>query len=463
MPKNKKTISPIDGNVYVERARATAADVDATLDRAVRAAGDWRSVPIAQRADYCTRFVDALVANTDKIAVELTHQMGRPIAHAPGEVRGFEERARHMIAIAEQSLADVAVEPIDGFTRFIRREPLGVVFTVAAWNYPYLIAVNSVVPAIMAGNAVVLKHSSQTPLVAERFAQAFSAAELPDGVFQFVHIDHAGTERIVADDRVDFVAFTGSVGGGRQVQRAASERSAAVGLELGGKDPAYVRSDADLDFTISNLVEGAMFNSGQSCCAIERIYAYADVYDAVVEGVVELAGQYRLGNPLDPDTTLGPLVRTAAADFVRAQIDEAVAQGARPLIDHQGFKGDEPGTPYLAPQVLVDVDHSMRVMREETFGPAVGIMRVSDDDEAITLINNSPFGLTASVWTSDVDAAVAIGQRVDTGTWFMNRCDYLDPALAWVGVKDSGRGCTLSSVGYESLTRPKSFHLRTQT
>ena len=462
MSDAQQTISPIDGSVYVERTRTSAADIDTMLDRASRAARDWRDVPIATRADLCTRFVDTLIADTDEIAAELTHQMGRPIAYTPGEVRGFEERARHMIAIAERSLADVEVAPADGFTRFIRREPLGVVFTVAAWNYPYLIAVNSVVPAIMAGNSVVLKHSSQTPLVAERFAEAFAAADLPEGAFQYLHIDHAGTERIIGDRRVDFVAFTGSVRGGHQIQQAAANQFTGVGLELGGKDPAYVRPDADLQHTIPNLVDGAMFNSGQSCCAIERIYAHADVYDAVVEGVAELTRQYRLDNPLDPETTLGPMVRTAAADFVRAQVDEAVTAGARTLVDPSTFQRDQAGTPYLAPQVLIDVDHSMRLMHEETFGPAVGIMRVRDDDEAIALMNDSQFGLTASVWTSDTDAALAIGQRVETGTWFMNRCDYLDPALAWVGVKNSGRGCTLSSVGYESLTRPKSFHLRTK-
>ncbi|MCA9102601.1 MAG: aldehyde dehydrogenase family protein, partial [Planctomycetales bacterium] len=378
----------------------------------------------------------------------------------PGEIRGFEERARHMIAIADEALADVAVAPREGFTRFVRREPLGVVLAIAAWNYPYLIAVNSVVPAIMAGNVVVLKHSSQTPLVAERFAEAFHEAGLPEGVFGFVHTDHAGTERLVRDPRIAFVAFTGSVSGGHQIQRAAASRFAGVGLELGGKDPAYVRPDADLGHAIPNLVDGAMFNSGQSCCAIERIYAHTDVYDEVVAGVADLTAQYCLGNPLEAATTLGPLVRTAAADFVRSQVDEAIAQGARPLVDANRFPEARRDTPYLAPQVLVDVDHSMRLMSEETFGPVVGIMPVANDDEAIALMNDSPYGLTASIWTSDEQAALEIGGQIHTGTVFMNRCDYLDPALAWVGVKDSGRGCTLSRVGYEVLTRPKSFHCR---
>jgi acyl-CoA reductase-like NAD-dependent aldehyde dehydrogenase len=336
------------------------------------------------------------------------------------------------------------------------------VLTLAPWNYPYLTSVNSIIPAIMAGNTVVLKHSNHTPLCAERYAEAFQAAGFPVGVFQYLHMGHEDVARAVGDDRVNFVAFTGSVPGGHAVTEAAMGRFLGLGLELGGKDPAYVRHDANLAHAIENLVDGAMFNSGQSCCGIERIYVHAGVYDAFVEGFVDLVRQYKLGNPLDPDTTLGPMVRTGAAELVRAQVAEAVGQGATALIDPADFVADVEGTPYLAPQVLVNVDHSMRVMREETFGPVVGIMPVSGDEEAIRLMNDSTYGLTAAIWTSDVDAAIRIGDRIDTGTWFMNRCDYLDPALAWTGVKDSGRGCTLSTVGYEQLTRPKSFHLRTE-
>ena len=463
MRATQKTISPVDGSVYVERPYASAKEIATALAKAAAAQTAWRNVPIAERAQYCTRFTDAFVAKTDEIAPELTWQMGRPVGAVPGEVRGFEERARHMIDIAPTALADVQTEPKAGFTRFIRREPLGVVLTVAAWNYPYLIAVNSVVPAIMAGNAVILKHSSQTPLCGERFAQCFKEADLPEGVFQVLHLDHASTEQTIKDPRIDFVAFTGSVGGGHSIQQAASSRFVGTGLELGGKDPAYVRPDVNLAHAIENTVDGTFFNSGQSCCATERIYVHEKVYDSFVEGFVDLTKQYRLGNPLEPETNLGPLVRTSAADFVRKQSDEAVAAGARALIDSSLFPANKPGTPYLAPQVLVDVDHNMRVMTEESFGPVVGIMKVHSDKEAIDLMNDSSYGLTASIWTEDEQAAIEIGDRVNTGTWFMNRADYLDPALAWVGIKDSGRGCTLSSVGYEHLTRPKSFHLRTAT
>ena len=457
-----KTISPVDGRVYVERTLAEAPAIRAALDAARAAFPAWRATPLKERQAICTRFVDAMVAKKAEIGAELSWQMGRPVRYTPNEIAGgLQERSRFMIQAAGEALADVAVEPKAGFTRFIRHEPLGVVFVVAPWNYPYLTAVNAIVPAILAGNVVVLKHSAQTPLVAERFAEGFAAAGLPKGVFQVLHLSHADTEALIKSREVDFVAFTGSVEGGHAVQRAASGRFIATGLELGGKDPAYVRADANLDHAIENLVDGAFFNSGQSCCGIERIYVDARVYDRFVAGFVDLTNKYVLGDPLDPAVTLGPMVRSAAADFVRGQIADAVKAGAKALIDPKAFKADKAGTPYLAPQVLVNVDHSMRVMTEESFGPVIGIMKVAGDDEAIRLMNDSEYGLTAAIWTADEAAALRIGDAVETGTWFMNRCDYLDPALAWTGVKDSGRGCTLSKLGFAYLTRPKSFHLRT--
>lgn len=459
----QRTITPVDSSIYCERELAQPAQIDATLERAARAQRSWRNTSVVERAAICSRFCDVIESQRDAIALELSWQMGRPIRYTPNEVRGMLERARYMIDIAPDVLADIDVGEQEGFTRFISREPLGVVFTIAAWNYPYLIAVNSVVPAIMAGNSVVLKHSAQTPLCAERFAAAFREAGLPEGVFQFLHLSHADTERVVRDPHINFIAFTGSVEGGRAIQRAASERFAGTGMELGGCDPAYVRHDANLPHAIENLVDAAFFNSGQSCCGIQRIYVHEKLYDDFVAGAIALTRQYVLGNPTDPETTLGPVVRAAAADHIRLQIEASIALGARPALRESEFPASQSGTPYLAPQILLDVNHSMPVMQEEIFGPVVGVMKVSDDEEAIRLMNDSRYGLTAAVWTEDADAALSIGDRVETGTWFMNRADYLDPALAWVGVKDSGRGCTLSRVGYEHLTRPKSFHLRVRT
>lgn len=463
MTDTLKTISPVDGRIYVERPLETAAGIDRALDSARSAQLAWAASPLAARCEILGRAVDAFVAKASGIAAEITWQMGRPIGHAPGEIRGFEERARYMLKAAPEALA--AVQPGDkaGFQRQIKRVPLGVVVVVAPWNYPYLTAVNAVLPALIAGNAVVLKHSHQTPLCAERFLEAFASAGVPAGVFQYLHLSHDDTARLMGDARVANVCFTGSVSGGRAVVAATASGFAASGLELGGKDPAYVRSDANLAHAIETLTDGAFFNAGQSCCGIKRIYVAASCYEEFVAGVVDLTKQYRLGSPLDPETTIGPVVRASAAEAVRSQVRDAVARGATQLIDQTLFAASAPGTPYLAPQVLIGVDHSMAIMREETFGPAVGIMKVASDEEALRLMNDSEFGLTAAIFSADAVRAEALGDALETGTVFLNRCDYLDPALAWTGVKNSGRGCTLSRVGFEQLTRPKSYHFRVTT
>jgi len=457
----QRTISPVDGRIYVERTLAGPEELEQTLAQAARAQKAWAQTPLHERLAIVERMVEVMLGAVEAVAEELTWQMGRPIRYSPKEIQGgFAERARYMARIAPTALQDIPAEEMPGFTRFIRREPLGVVLVLAPWNYPYLTSVNTIVPAILAGNAVVLKHSAQTPLVAERYAWAFQEAGLPEGVFQYLHMDHDLTAQAIADPRVAFVAFTGSVAGGRAVERAAAGHFKGVALELGGKDPAYVRPDADLEYSVVNLVDGAMFNSGQSCCGVERIYVHESLYQPFVEAFVAETLKLRLGNPLDPETTLGPMVRTEAAEFVRGQIAEAIAQGAKALIDPKAFPADAPGTPYLAPQVLVNVNHQMRVMVEESFGPVVGIMSVKSDEEALALMNDSPYGLTASIWSKDEGAALQLGTGLETGTVFLNRCDYLDPALAWIGVKASGRGCSLSLLGYEQLTRPKSYHLR---
>lgn len=456
-----KTYSPIDNSLYVERAFAKDDEIQFALDRSLSAKKLWANTTLSERERYCSAAVDALVANKDEIAWEICWQMGRPIRSAAGEINGFEERARYMIAAASAALAPIMLPEKTGFIRYIKREPLGVTFVIAPWNYPYLTAVNAIIPAIMAGNVVLLKHSAQTPLVAERFAQAFREANLPEGVFQYLHLTHADTEKVLYHPAINNVAFTGSVAGGEMVERVTAGRFLNIGLELGGKDPGYVRFDADIDHAVETLVDGAFFNSGQSCCGIERIYVHRDVYEQFVNKAVALTMQYQLGRPDDPNTTLGPLVRSSAAEFVRGQIREALAQGAVAHIDSQKFVMDQPGSAYMAPQILTEVNHKMRIMTEETFGPVVGIMPVDSDDEAIALMNDSDYGLTAAVFTQDIEQGIAIGEQLHTGTFFINRCDYLDPALAWTGVKNSGRGCTLSSIGYEVLTRPKSFHIKT--
>ncbi len=460
MNKTFKTISPIDGSVFVERAFADADLIDATLDKAVQAQRHWKKVPLSERKALCSKMVDAFVANKDDIAAEISWQMGRPIRSAGGEVAGLEERARSMIEQADQGLAPIKPPEKDGFERWIQREPVGLVLIIAPWNYPYLTAINAIMPSILAGNAVILKHSTQTPLCAERLFEAFQAAGLPAGVFQYLHLNHADTEQVIQDERINHVAFTGSVPGGDKIEHAAAGRFIGVGLELGGKDPAYVRADADLAQAVDTVMDGAFFNSGQSCCGIERIYVHESLYDDFLQQAKDWVNALKLGPSNEAETTLGPMVRGSAADLVRDQTREALAQGAQAEINGPTHALDRPGSPYLSPQILTRVDHSMRVMNEESFGPVVGIMKVSSDEQAIELMNDSEYGLTASIFTRDYARGAELGQLLDTGTFFINRCDYLDPELAWTGVKHSGHGCTLSVLGYESITRPKSFHIK---
>jgi acyl-CoA reductase-like NAD-dependent aldehyde dehydrogenase len=451
-------ISPVDGSVYAERMPLSQDAAIAAAKRAKAAQKAWAARPLEERIALVKAGVAKLNEMKDQVVEELAWQMGRPTRFG-GEYGGVNARTDYMSEIAAEVLAPKVVEDNDKFRRYLAREALGVVFIVAPWNYPYLTTINTLVPALIAGNTVILKHASQTLLVGERLAEAFHAGGVPADVFQNVVLDHATTEHLIANRYFNFVNFTGSVGGGQAMERAAAGTFTPLGLELGGKDPGYVRADANLDAAVDTLMDGALFNAGQCCCGIERIYVHESLYDAFVEKAVAWTNTLTLGNPFDAKSTLGPMANKRFARVVRDQIAEAVAAGAKPLIDPKNFPADDGGA-YLAPQVLVNVDHSMRVMMEESFGPVVGIMKVSSDEEAIRLMNDSPYGLTASVWTQDYDTAAAIGAQIETGTIFMNRADYLDPALCWTGCKDTGRGGSLSYLGFLSVTRPKSYHLK---
>ncbi len=451
-------ISPVDGSVYAERMPLTQEAAVASAARAKAAQKGWAARPLSERIALVQAGVAKLNEQTDEIVKEIAWQMGRPTRYG-GEFGGVNARTTYMSDIAEATLAPHMVEDSDKFRRYLAREALGVVFIVAPWNYPYLTTINTLVPALIAGNTVVLKHASQTMLVGERLADAFHAAGIPADVFQNVVLDHATTEHLIATRSFGFVNFTGSVGGGQAMERAAAGTFTPLGLELGGKDPGYVRADANLDAAVDTLMDGAMYNAGQCCCGIERIYVHESLYDAFVEKAVKWVSGLKLGNPFDATTTIGPMANKRFAAVVRSQIAEAIAAGAKPLIDPKLFPEDDGGA-YLAPQILVNVDHSMRVMMEESFGPVVGIMKVKDDAEAIRLMNDSPYGLTASIWTQDYETAQDIGRQIETGTVFMNRADYLDPALCWTGCKDTGRGGSLSYLGFHSVTRPKSYHLK---
>ncbi len=459
MSNTLKCISPIDGSVFAERPTLSLDEAKTAAAKGRAAQAAWAARPLQERVDLVMAGVAAVGAMNDEIVPELAHMMGRPVRFG-GEFGGFDERASHMAAIAAEALAPIEVGEDETFKRYIKRVPLGLVLVVAPWNYPYMTAINTVAPALIAGNTVMLKHATQTLLVGERMARAFHSVGVPEEVFQNVFLSHDTTSDLIAANAFDFVNFTGSVGGGKAMERAAAGTFTGIGLELGGKDPGYVMEDADVDAAVDTLMDGAMFNSGQCCCGIERIYVHESLFDSFLEKALAVVRGYKLGNPLDQDTTIGPMANVRFAQEVRAQIKEAVEAGATAHIDT--FPEDDGGT-YLTPQILTDVTHDMRVMRDESFGPVVGIMKVSSDAEAIALMNDSEFGLTASLWTQDVARAERVGARIETGTVFMNRADYLDPALCWTGCKETGRGGGLSVIGYHNLTRPKSYHLKKVT
>ncbi|TFI57661.1 aldehyde dehydrogenase family protein [Sphingomonas parva] len=449
-------LSPVDGREVARRRLASPAEIERALEEARRAQREWAQVPLDARCRVLGRFVEAMEALNPLIVPELAWQMGRPVRYS-GEFRSLAERVKEMLALVPEALGPVG-DPEAG--RFVTRVPAGLVLVLAPWNYPFLTAANTIVPALLAGNAVLLKHAAQTPLAGERFAEALASAGLPEGLFHNLFLSHDDVVRLLASGRIDHATFTGSVAGGRAVERAAARRFTTLTLELGGKDAAYVRADAALDTAVEGLVDGSFYNSGQSCCGIERIYVEESVWDPFVDAFVAATELYRLGDPLDPETSLGPMASPRLAGEVRAQTGEALAAGAEAHVARQLFPADAPGTAWLMPQVLTGVDHGMRLMREETFGPVVGIMKVEGDEEALRLVNDSAYGLTASIWTQDLDAARRLAPRIEAGTVFANRCDYLDPRLAWTGVKDSGRGASLGRYGFDSVTRPRSFHLR---
>jgi acyl-CoA reductase-like NAD-dependent aldehyde dehydrogenase len=454
-------ISPVNGEIYAERPGLSLEAASGVVARARKAQKAWARQPLEDRVQLVLKGVARLNEMADVVVPELAWQMGRPIKYG-GEYRGFNERSNYVATIAADALAPLVVEDSASFERRIEREAHGVVFVIAPWNYPYMTAINTIAPALMAGNVVVLKHAAQTLLVGERLVQAFVEAGMPEDVFQNVFLDHDTADALIAEGSFNFINFTGSVAGGRAVERAAAGTFTGLGLELGGKDPGYVMEDADLDAAVDTLMDGATFNSGQCCCGIERIYVNEKHYDAFVEKSVAWVSNYKLGNPLDPETSLGPMANRRFAKVVREQIADAVSKGARTMVDPKLFPADDGGA-YLAPQILVDVDHSMTFMREETFGPAVGIMKVKSDAEALELMNDSQYGLTVSLWTKDAERAARLGREIETGTVFMNRADYLDPALCWTGVKETGRGGSLSVLGFHNLTRPKSYHLKKVT
>ena len=450
-------ISPINGQTYAARNALSQDAAEQNVERAKRAQKEWANRSIDERIRLVMAGIEQIGKEKDRMVEELAHQMGRPIRYG-GEFSGFQERGAYMASIAKEALAPLMIEDSEQFTRMIKREPQGVVLVVAPWNYPYMTAINTIAPALIAGNSVILKHSTQTLLVGEHLAEAFHKAGVPPEVFQNLFLDHETTVKLISNKAFNFINFTGSVGGGVAMETAAAGTFASVSTELGGKDPGYVMEDADVDQAVDSLIDGAMFNSGQCCCGIERIYVHESVYEEFLAKAVALVQSYKLGNPLDPDTTIGPMANIRFANETRAQISEALDDGA--IAHIKQFEKDDGIGCYVTPQILTNVTHQMRIMRDETFGPVVGIMKVTSDAEAIALMNDSEFGLSVSLWSADADRCERLGAQLETGTVFMNRCDYLDPALCWTGCKNTGRGAGLSVLGFQAVTRPKSYHLK---
>ena len=460
MLQDISTISPIDGSVIVQRRCASMSEIQAVLSKATFAQKKWARLSLAERCRHVQNAVATLMESRAGIAEEITRQMGRPIRFTPNEVNMFEESALHLISVAEAALADVVPEPVAGIQRLMRREPHGVAFIIAPWNFPLMTCVNTLITALLAGNTVVLRHSSQTPLVSERLVEAFHEAGVPDGVLQYVHSTHADTRLMMKAPEINYLCFIGSSMSGLMVEQIELGRCIGVGLELSGVDPAYVRSDANLQKAVDAVVEGALFNSGQSCSGVQRVYVHHTRYQEFLDRAVVAAGKYVLGNPLDRATTLGPLVRLASATIVREIIGQSISMGAKSLIDRSKYPLDTIDSSYMCPTILANANHEMKIMKEDCFGPVFGVMSVASDEQAIELMNDSEYGLSASVFTQDLDVAMQIGARVQTGTWLMNRCDYHDPALAWSGVKLSGNGVSSSYLGFEQLTHVKSYHMR---
>ena len=455
-----KLVNPATEDVFRIIEPTSEAELESILSRMRAAQALWRDVPVEQRVEICCQFITAFRSMKDAVALDITRQMGKPIGQSRREVDTMLDRAETMVRLAPGALQDDVLPPKEGFRRFIRHEPLGIVLDIPAWNYPLLIAVNVIVPALLSGNAVLIKHARLTPLCGDAFVEAFRKTSLPHDLVASVHVSHGAIRKLVEARAVDFISLTGSVEGGRQVYQEASSRLLDMGLELGGKDPAFVREDANFAFAVENLVDGAFYNAGQSCCAVERIYVMRRLFPRFVEAYVAEVKKYKLGSPEDEATTVGPLAQRKTVEFMEFQVGQAVARGARVLTGGRRLPG--PGY-YFEPTVLVDVNHDMSVMMEESFGPVIGIMAVASDEEAVRLMNDSPYGLTASIWTEDIERGEKLAHQTAAGTVYINRCDFLDPELPWVGIKDSGHGCTLSRLGFLYLTRPKSFHLRTRT
>ncbi|KAI1012642.1 hypothetical protein LB504_008530 [Fusarium proliferatum] len=457
-----KTISPSTNKIVCEIPETSLDEARDIARRSLVAFQSFRKLDLAQRRAIVEKGLAGIQERKFELGRELAEHMGRPVAASHKEIETMQKRADYLLDIAGEALESLPGRPEKGFRREIKKIPVGPTLIVFAWNFPYLIIVNALIPALLAGNTVILKPSPQTPLVAEHLFDIFNTAGLPKDVLQVVQSgDPEALKELVKLPELGLVSFTGSTVGGLAIREATSGSTIPVNLELGGNDPAYVRLDADLKYVAAQLVDGAVFNSGQSCCAIERIYVHTDVHDAFVHAVQEELKSYRLGDPLEIDTMVGPVISRAAQENINAQIQDALVKGAVDATPrNESFISAPSVGNYVPPTLLTHVTHNMAVMREETFGPVIPVARVKDDEEALRLMNDSDYGLTASIWTKDIARGEELIDQLEAGTVFVNRCDYPNPDLAWTGWRKSGLGCTLGPRGFDAFVKLKSYHVK---
>lgn len=453
-------INPFSGEVTGMFKLESVSEQKEKIEKLKQSQKTWKKLKLTERLKLVKQGLNYFEENRSEIAKDISEQMGRPLHYCTGEVTGFFERANYLCSVAEETLSPDILSAKDGFERSIEHSPLGVIFVISAWNFPLLITVNSIIPALLAGNTVLLKHSGLTPKIGEHFQKAFSNLGEHNNLLFNSILSHETTGKIIEELPINHVIFTGSVNGGRQILKHTSKKFMMPGLELGGKDGAYVHSDADIAYAAETIVDGCMFNSGQSCCGMERVYVHQDVHDQFIEKVSSLVNAYQLGDPRDESTTLGPLAQAKAATYMVEQVKDAKSKGAKVIIG--GDKKIIGSGTFFEPTLLANVTHDMEVMKEENFGPILPVMKVSNEEEALNLINDSDYGLTCAIFTNDISLAKDFGENAETGTIFMNRCDYLDPALPWTGVKNSGCGSSLSKYGFFGVTRRKSLHFKTK-
>jgi len=454
-----KITNPATGQLIDEIAADDAAAVAAKAQATRAAQPGWAAVPLAERAAAIARFRAALVAELDTLAATLTREVGKPIAQSRNELNGLLGRIDFFLAQTERSIADEPVWSESGMRERIQHIPLGVVGNISAWNYPYFVGCNVIVPALLTGNAVLYKPSEFATLTGAHIVRLLHASGVPRQAIQLL----AGTGEVGAallNQKLDGLFFTGSHATGVRIAQALAPRLVKLQLELGGKDPTYVRADADARAAAESLADGAMYNTGQSCCSVERIYVHESLHDAFVEQFVATVQGFKIGDPMDPATYIGAITRTPQLAVLEAQVADAKAKGARLLVGGHRLPG--PGN-WFAPTVFTNVSHQMELMREESFGPIIGIQKVRGDDEAVALMNDTRYGLTAGVYSKDEARARELLARVNAGSVYWNCCDRVSPRLPWSGHGDSGLGLTLSTHGIQTFTRPKAWHLKWPT